>query len=78
MAEQKPRPKGLESPATRRIMKYAGRAHVAVYRATKGRVGSTFRVEVPLPTPEELRKSIADGLPFWAKIIRDNNIKAGS
>ena len=37
-----------------------------------------FRVEVPLPTPEELRKSIADGLPFWAKIIRDNNIKAGS
>src|SRR5262245_7654705 len=26
----------------------------------------------------ELRKSIADGLPFWAKIIRDNNIKAGS
>ena len=22
--------------------------------------------------------SIADGLPFWAKIIRDNNIKAGS
>jgi tripartite-type tricarboxylate transporter receptor subunit TctC len=37
-----------------------------------------YRVEVPLPTPEELRKSIADGLPFWAKIIRDNNIKAGS
>jgi tripartite-type tricarboxylate transporter receptor subunit TctC len=37
-----------------------------------------FRVDVPLPTPEELRKSIADGLPFWAKIIRDNNIKAGS
>ncbi len=37
-----------------------------------------FRVEVPLPTPEELRKSIAEGLPFWAKIIRDNNIKGGS
>jgi tripartite-type tricarboxylate transporter receptor subunit TctC len=37
-----------------------------------------FRVEVPLPTPEELRQSIADGLPFWAKIIRDNNIKGGA
>jgi tripartite-type tricarboxylate transporter receptor subunit TctC len=37
-----------------------------------------FRVDVPLPTPEELRKSIAEGLPFWAKIIRDNNIKGGS
>src|SRR5262245_41786883 len=37
-----------------------------------------FRVDVPLPTPEALRKIIADGLPFWAKIIRDNNIKGGS
>lgn len=44
MAEVKPRPKGLESPITRRVMKYAGRAHVAVYRATKGRIGSKFRV----------------------------------
>jgi tripartite-type tricarboxylate transporter receptor subunit TctC len=45
---------------------------------THGIFINKFRVEVPLPTPEELRKSIADGLPFWAKIIRDNNIKAGS
>ena len=37
-----------------------------------------FRVEVPLPTPEELRKMIVEGLPFWAEIIRDNNIKSGS
>ena len=37
-----------------------------------------FRVDVPLPAPEDLRKSIAEGLPFWAKIIRDNNIKGGS
>ena len=37
-----------------------------------------FRVDVPLPPPEDLRKSIAVGLPFWAKIIRDNNIKVGS
>ena len=37
-----------------------------------------FRVEVPLPTPDELRKMIVEELPFWAKIIRDNNIKIGS
>jgi tripartite-type tricarboxylate transporter receptor subunit TctC len=37
-----------------------------------------FRVDVPLPAPDELRKAITEGLPFWAKIIRDNNIKAGS
>jgi tripartite-type tricarboxylate transporter receptor subunit TctC len=37
-----------------------------------------FRVEVPLPTPAELRQMIVEELPFWAKIIRDNNIKIGS
>lgn len=51
MAEPKPRPQGLESPATRRIMKYAGRAHVAVYRATKGRIGATFRVGAAFRKP---------------------------
>ena len=45
---------------------------------THGIFINKFRVDVPLPTPEELRKSIANGLPFWAKIIRDNNIKGGS
>jgi len=51
MAEPKARPKGLESPMTRRVMKYAGRAHVAVYRATKGRIGSRFRVGAALRKP---------------------------
>jgi tripartite-type tricarboxylate transporter receptor subunit TctC len=37
-----------------------------------------FRVEVPLPSPDELRQMIVEELPFWAKIIRDNNIKAGT
>jgi tripartite-type tricarboxylate transporter receptor subunit TctC len=37
-----------------------------------------FRVELVLPTPEELRATIAEELPFWAKIIRDNNIKSDS
>ena len=44
MAEPKPRPKGLESPITQKVMKYAGRAHVWVYRVTKGRIGAKFRV----------------------------------
>lgn len=51
MAEPKPRPKGLESPLTRKVMKYVGRAHVLVYRATKGRVGATFRVGSALRKP---------------------------
>lgn len=37
-----------------------------------------YRVEVPLPTPDELRTMIIEELPFWAKIIRDNNIKIGT
>ena len=45
---------------------------------THGIFVNKFRVDVPLPTPEELRRSIAEGMPFWAKIIKDNNIKAGS
>jgi F420H(2)-dependent quinone reductase len=51
MAEPRPRPNGLESPVTRRVMKYAGRAHVLVYRATKGRIGSKFRVGSALRKP---------------------------
>ena len=34
-----------------------------------------FRTEVPLPAPDELRRLIAEELPFWARIVRDNNIK---
>jgi tripartite-type tricarboxylate transporter receptor subunit TctC len=45
---------------------------------THGIFINKFRVDVPLPAPEDLRKSIAEGLPFWAKIIKDNNIKVGS
>jgi F420H(2)-dependent quinone reductase len=51
MADPKSRPKGLESPTTRRIMKYAGRAHVLLYRATRGRIGGKFRVGAALRKP---------------------------
>jgi tripartite-type tricarboxylate transporter receptor subunit TctC len=37
-----------------------------------------YRVEVPLPTPAELGAMIVEELPFWAGIIRDNNIKGGA
>ncbi len=37
-----------------------------------------FRSEVPLPTPDELRAMIVEELPFWARIIQDNNIKGGA
>lgn len=48
------RPNGLNSPLTKRIIKLASRAHVAVFKATDGRIGSTWRVGAgfrkPAPT----------------------------
>jgi tripartite-type tricarboxylate transporter receptor subunit TctC len=44
--------------------------------ATADILVNRFRVELALPTPEELRATIAEELPFWGKIIRDNNIKS--
>ena len=37
-----------------------------------------FRSEVVLPPPDQLRQMIVEELPFWGKIIRDNNIKSGA
>ena len=69
-------PAGTPKPV---IDRFYGEVVAAVREEkTYGTFINKFRVEVPLPTPEELRKSIVEGLPFWAKIIRDNNIKSGS
>ena len=38
------RPKGLDSKATPKVMKYMSRAHVAAFKATNGRIGSKWRV----------------------------------
>jgi len=38
------RPPGLSSPWTRRLIKYGARANTAIFRATRGRVGSTWRI----------------------------------
>jgi tripartite-type tricarboxylate transporter receptor subunit TctC len=46
--------------------------------ATTNVLINKYRVEVPLPTPGELRQMIVEELPFWAGIIRDNNIKGGT
>lgn len=48
------RPKGLDSPITKKVMKVASRAHVAVFKLTNGRIGSKWRVgagfKKPAPT----------------------------
>ena len=69
-------PAGTPKPLIDRFYKEV----VAAVREEKthGIFINKFRVDVPLPTPEELRQSIVEGMPFWAKIIQDNNIKAGS
>jgi deazaflavin-dependent oxidoreductase (nitroreductase family) len=45
----KPRPKQLDSPWVPRILRVASRAHVWVYRRTRGRVGGRWRVGSAFP-----------------------------
>ena len=49
-----PRPPQLDSPVIPKVMKYAGKAHVRVYRLTKGRIGGKWRIgagwKKPVPT----------------------------
>jgi deazaflavin-dependent oxidoreductase (nitroreductase family) len=48
------RPKQLDSPLLPKIFKYAGKAHVWVYRRTGGRIGGKWRIGAgfrkPVPT----------------------------
>ncbi|SEH55977.1 deazaflavin-dependent oxidoreductase, nitroreductase family [Mycolicibacterium rutilum] len=48
------KPKQLNSPFVTTIMKYAGKAHVWVYRRSGGKIGATWRVgagfKKPVPT----------------------------
>ena len=54
MAATKPKPDGLDHPVVPKVMKYAGKAHVRVYRLTKGRIGGKWRIgagwKKPVPT----------------------------
>lgn len=49
-----PRPPQLDSPIIPKVMKYAGKAHVRVYRLTDGRIGGKWRIgagwKKPVPT----------------------------
>jgi deazaflavin-dependent oxidoreductase (nitroreductase family) len=38
------RPPGLDSPWTTRLIKYGAKANAAIFRATNGRIGATWRV----------------------------------
>lgn len=44
MPATKPRPDQLDSPYVAKAIKYAARANVAIFRATNGRIGSTWRI----------------------------------
>lgn len=48
------KPKQLNSPVTAKVMKYAGKAHVWVYRRSGGKIGANWRVgagfKKPVPT----------------------------
>jgi deazaflavin-dependent oxidoreductase (nitroreductase family) len=45
------RPKGLDSPITKKIMRVASRAHVGVFKLTNGRIGSKWRVGAAFKKP---------------------------
>lgn len=54
MALPAERPKGLDSPITKKVMKVMSRVHVPVFKLTNGRIGSKWRVgagfKKPVPT----------------------------
>jgi hypothetical protein len=53
-ASSRPRPNGLDSPITGKIIKYMAKAQVASFRATNGRIGKYWRIGAgwhkPVPT----------------------------
>jgi F420H(2)-dependent quinone reductase len=49
--QAKPRPDNLDTPATRKIMKWISAVQVAAFRATNGRVGSTWRIGAAFRKP---------------------------
>lgn len=44
MPATKPKPEGLDKPIVAKIIKYAAKANVRIYRLTNGRVGATWRI----------------------------------
>ncbi|ORA18825.1 nitroreductase family deazaflavin-dependent oxidoreductase [Mycobacterium asiaticum] len=44
-------PSGLTSPVTAKVMKYASKGHVAVFKLTNGRIGNKWRIGAGLRKP---------------------------
>ena len=73
MARPKEKPKGLESPVAARIIKYGARAHVPVFRLTRGRIGSRWRIGAGWrkPVPVLLLNHVGrrSGSPFTTPLL---------
>ncbi len=46
-----PRPQNLDTPATRKVMKWISAVQVAAFRATGGRIGGTWRIGAAFRKP---------------------------
>ncbi|MFL6157126.1 MAG: nitroreductase family deazaflavin-dependent oxidoreductase [Marmoricola sp.] len=73
MTATKPRPDGLDAAILPKIFKYAGRAHVRVYRLTKGRIGGKWRIgagwKKPVPTLLLDHVGRKSGTPFTTPLL---------
>ncbi|MGH3678239.1 MAG: nitroreductase family deazaflavin-dependent oxidoreductase [Mycobacterium sp.] len=80
------RPKQLDSAILPKIFKYAGKAHVWVYRRTGGKVGGKWRIgagfKKPVPTLLLEHRGRKSGKLFVSPLVyitdRDNVIVVGS
>ncbi|MFL6174275.1 MAG: nitroreductase family deazaflavin-dependent oxidoreductase [Marmoricola sp.] len=73
MTATKPRPDGLDAALLPKIFKYAGRAHVRVYRLTNGRIGGKWRIgagwKKPVPTLLLDHVGRKSGTPFTTPLL---------
>jgi deazaflavin-dependent oxidoreductase (nitroreductase family) len=67
------RPNGLDSPVTKQVMKVMSRVHVAVFKATNGRIGSNWRVgagfKKPAPTLLVEHKGRKSGTTYTTPLL---------
>lgn len=67
------RPPGLDSPWTARLIKHGAKVQVAVFRATNGRIGNTWRIGAgwrkPVPTLLLHHVGRKSGTPFTTPLL---------